>query len=222
MALALMFTMGAAGPASLWAQSNEIPASMLKDRIAPGDVLNINMNPGEEYSRVVTVQPDGTIQMPMIGAFAVRGMSIEELQDYLHKKYSRFLSNPQVTVNTQKFSGRRVSIIGEIKAPGFYDYRDGMRLLELVSLAGGLGPDARSTRIEILRLSPTRKSASFSVNFQAVLDGDLARDTLLAPGDTINVPKKPLSDQSAWVQRNVLPWAILVSMFATIIVATRK
>jgi polysaccharide biosynthesis/export protein len=193
----------------------------LQDRIAPGDVILINVFPGEEYSREVTVQPDGSIQMPLIGALQVRGMSVAELQTALERRYAKFVANPQVTANIKRFTGRRVAIIGEIQKPGYYDFRDGMKLLELVSLAGGLGPDARGSRIVILR-SDRNGERSFTVNLKAVLQGDLTRDPLLLPGDTINVPKQPFTQGAAWVQRNVLPWALITSMIASILVASRR
>lgn len=203
------------------AAPRELGVELIKDRIQPGDVIQINMIPGEEYSREVTVQPDGSIAMSLIGVVQVKGLSVAELEILVQRRYSKYLSNPQVTANVRRFSGRRIAIIGEIDKPGYYDFRDGMRLLELVSLAGGLKPDARASRVKVLR-PEARGSRSFSVNFQAVLDGDTTRDPLLAPGDTVNVPKQPFTTGAAWVNRNILPWALVTSMLASVVIATRR
>lgn len=220
MAAVLALQAGAAGPAASQ-PTRQLDEALLRDRIVAGDVLGISVFPGEEYSREVTVQPDGKIQMPLIGTVMARGQTVESLQALLEKRLSRYLDKPQVTINVRRFSGRKISIIGEVRSPGYYDFRDGMTLLELVSLAGGLGPDARAARVKILRTGED-KSRSFTVNFQAVLDGDLSRDPLIAPGDTIFIPKQPFTEGAAWVNRNILPWATIASIIATVIVATRR
>jgi len=202
-------------------QTKGLAKDLLQDRIGPLDVISISIFPGEEYSREVTVQPDGTIAMPLIGVLQVQGLSVSELEILVQKKYSKYVSNPQVTANVKRFSGRKIAIIGEVLKPGYYDYRDGMRLLELVSTAGGLTQDARASRVIVLRPGE-KESRSFSVDFSTVLAGDVTRDPLLAPGDTIHVPKQPFTTGAAWVNRNILPWALVTSMIASVIVATRR
>ncbi|MBI5597198.1 MAG: polysaccharide biosynthesis/export family protein [Elusimicrobia bacterium] len=198
-----------------------IDAELLKDRIQAGDSIAISLYPAEEYSREVVVQPDGKIQMPLIGSLMVRGMDLTELQETLRVKYSLYVDRPQVTVNVRRFAGRRIAVVGEVSKPGFFEYRDGMRLMEVVAMAGGLTIDARPARTTVLRAGPKRDQ-SFRVNLAAVLDGDLSRDPLLAPGDTIHIPKQPMTTGATWVNRNVLPWALLTSMIVSILLATRR
>ena len=189
------------------------PTDAKNPRIAAGDVVSITVYPAEEYNREVTVQPDGKIELGLIGSMTVMGLTAKELQDLLESKYSKYVDTPKVTVATRHFAGRKVAIIGEIRGPGFYEYRDGMKLLELVSMAGGLSDNARSTRIGILREGAAEGT---NFNFQAVLDGQLSRDMTLLPGDTIYVPKTPLNRRSTWLGNNILPWlsfgALLTSL----------
>ncbi|MBI3299444.1 MAG: polysaccharide export protein [Elusimicrobia bacterium] len=196
--------------------------AMLMDKIQAGDSISISLFPGEEYSREVVVSPDGKIQMPLIGSVEVAGLSLRDLQERIRIKYSVYVDKPQVTANVRRFSGRRVAIIGEVGKAGYYDYRDGMKLLELISLAGGLSLDARPSRVVILRPSGSQREASFKVNLAAVLEGDLSRDPLLAPGDTIHVPKQPFTVSATWINRNILPWAIVTSLITSLMISTRK
>lgn len=188
-----------------------------EEKLVAGDALSLNMIPGEEYSREVTVQPDGSVQLALLGSVMVAGMTVSQVVRQLEKRYARFVDNPQITIAVKGFSGRRVAIIGEIAKPGFYDYRDGMRMLELVAVAGGFTVDARTARIKILR----GNDRSMSVNFDKVLDGDVSTDPALAPGDTINVPKKKFTEGASWVNRNITPWALVVSLIVSVIVASR-
>ncbi|MBI3550318.1 MAG: polysaccharide biosynthesis/export family protein [Elusimicrobia bacterium] len=187
-------------------------------RINPGDVVSIAVFPAEEYSREVTVQPDGKVELSLIGSLLVKGLTARELQDLLIEKYSKYVAKPQVTVNVRKFSGRRVAIIGEVHTPGYYEYRDGMRLLEVVALAGGLGDNAKANKIQILRYGLNGANGSFVANLKPVLEGDLSRDAELAPGDTIYVPKGKVTISAQWTNTNILPWLSLLTLIASMII----
>ncbi|MBI4386201.1 MAG: polysaccharide biosynthesis/export family protein [Elusimicrobia bacterium] len=191
-----------------------------KIRISPGDVVSITVFPVEEYSREVTVQPDGKIELALIGAILVKGLSSRELQDLLQQRYAKYVANPQVTVNVRRFAGRRVAIIGQIRSAGYYEYRDGMRLLELVSQAGGLSEFAQASKITVLREGAP--SGAVSVNFKAVLAGRLDRDLALQPGDTVYIPKQRLAVSASWLTTNVLPWATLASLVATLVLVSKQ
>lgn len=210
-------------PPGAFAQSMppSLETHLLRDRVIPGDTISISLLPGEEYNRQITVQPDGKIAMPLIGTLSVSGMTVPELESALKKAYSKFLDRPQVTVNVQTFTGRKVAILGEVKMPGYYDYQEGMSLLTLISLAQGLTQDAKASRVQVLRHTQDANK-SFRVNFKAVLEGDPARDVRLAPGDTVYVPLKQFTRSADWVNSHVLPWAILVTMITSIIVYLRS
>src|SRR5208282_518740 len=163
---------------SAWGQAKDtFKESPTVERASPtiisaGDTLSISVMPVEEYSRELTVAPDGRIEMPLIGSLLVKGLTTTELQDILQKKYARYIANPQVSINVKHFSGRRVAIIGDVRSPGYFEYRDGMGLLELVSIATGFNDFAKTSEIWILRRGPDGKNRSFLVNFSKVLHGD--------------------------------------------------
>lgn len=226
--LAIVLTLGicaSSTPRSASAAAPEavaaLPVVEINDgnqRVMAGDIVQINIIPGEEYSREVNVQPDGAIQMPLLGSLQVAGLTLVQLQRLLERRYSKFIDSPQITCSIKRFGGRRVAILGEISKPGFYEYRDGMRILELVSVAGGFTLDARTRSVRILRNGP---KASVKLNFEDVLHGNLAKDTQLNPGDTVYIPKKTFTEGATWVNRNILPWALVTSMVASIVIATR-
>ena len=209
---------GSLEPMALAAGKTTQPSAEAKEdaknpRIRAGDSISITVYPAEEYNREVSVQPDGKIELSLIGSMSVVGLTAKELQDLLESKYAKYVDSPKVTVATRHFAGRKVAIIGEIKGPGFYEYRDGMKLLELVSMAGGLGDNARATRVGILR-DGAAEGTHF--NFQAVLEGQLSRDLVLLPGDTIYIPKTALNKKSTWIANNILPYLSLAGLVASL------
>lgn len=185
-------------------------------RMGAGDVVSITVYPVDEYSRETTVQPDGMIELSLLGAVLVKGLTSRELQLLLEQKYTKFVANPKVTVSVRRFSGRRVAIIGEIRSPGYYEYRDGMKLLELVSLAGGLTDLAKPTKTRILRMGDPN-APSFIVDVQAILNGETSRNPLMASGDTVYVPKGRITRNALWVNANILPWLSLMTLISSVI-----
>ncbi len=187
--------------------------------ISAGDVVAITVFPVEEYSKEVTVQPDGMIELPLIGAILVKGLTAKELQRLLESKYVRFVANPKVTVNIRRFSGRRVAILGEVHTAGYFEYRDGMKILELVSLAGGLGDNAKGSKTRILR-SETGGGV-MSVDLNAVLQGNSDQNVALSPGDTIYVPKGRNTKSVMWMTANILPWLSLMTLISSMVLIAK-
>jgi len=195
-------------------------------RITPGDVISINVFPAQEFSRELTVQPDGTIEMPLIGSMRAKELTANELSAALVEKLAKFIANPQVTVNVRRFTYRQISIIGEVKNPGYYEYKDGMKMLDIVARANGLADYARASRVKIFRYSAIdgkpQQNSTFTVNFKAVLDGKLDRDVILAAGDIIYVPRKPMSTGAKWISDNFVPWASLITFAITLSLVSER
>ncbi len=64
-----------------------------------------------------------------------------------------------------------VEVLGSVKQPGFYEFQPGMRAAELITIAGGLWPDALTERATIDRIGENRELTSVSFNLDAELIG---------------------------------------------------
>ncbi len=67
--------------------------------IQPGDVLQISVRGEPEISRLVIVQADGFITMPLLNEIGVAGLTVQELQTLLVERLQSFVANPEVTVS---------------------------------------------------------------------------------------------------------------------------
>jgi polysaccharide biosynthesis/export protein len=200
---------------------NEAPSKPLAEyKISAGDVVSIVVYPVDEYSKEVTVQPDGAVELSLLGAILVKGLTAHELQTLLEQKYSRFVANPKVTVNVRRFSGRRVAIIGEIRNPGYYEYRDGLRMLELVAMAGGLTDQAKANHAKVLRQTETSLE-HYEINIAKILEGKTDRNPAVNPGDTIYVPKGRITRNAIWVNTNILPWLSLATLISSLVLVVK-
>jgi len=139
----------------------------------------------------VTVRRDGMISFPLIGNVKVAGLTIPEIEGILTKELTRFLKNPQVTVNPKEMNSQRVFIIGPIRRPAvigipilpFNYVRAGSTLLE------ALGEVEFSFEADLPASYISRGEIIIPINVKSLLmDGDLSQNVLLEPGDRIVIP----------------------------------
>lgn len=194
--------------------------------IEAGDVINVNVMPATEFSKEVTVQPDGSIEIPMLGSIRVSGMKPSELEKLLSARFARYVSNPSISLNIRKFSSSRVAIIGQAKSTGYFEYREGMRLLDLIAQAGGTQDYPDGAKVRIFR--KTRGEGDkvvetvIKADLEEVLSGDMDKNIPIASGDIVYIPRKRYSAAAKWMTDNVVPWLTLLMFGVTMGLVARK
>ena len=163
-------------------------------RIGVDDDLDVNVWKNPELSMKVRVRPDGKISMPLIGDVPAADMTSSELAVSIGQKLSNFVKNPQVTVIVSNPSSsdflRRVRVTGAVKNPQSIAYRDGMTVLDLVLLAGGLNDFASGNRATLFRkVNGTTKAYPVKLD-NLINDGDLETNYTLQPSDIVSVPER--------------------------------
>ena len=83
----------------------------------------------------------------------------------------------------------RISIVGQVRSPGSYSLKKGMRVLEAIALAGGFSAAAAPNGTTVVRIQNSEKQV-FKVPFNSVISGGSAdKNILLEENDTIVVPE---------------------------------
>jgi polysaccharide biosynthesis/export protein len=188
-------------------------------RIGPGDVLTINVRKAPELSGTVRVDQRGMIRLPMIeGAVRAACQTEGELASQIATLYLEYKKNPNVDVFVADFQSRPVAVIGAINAPGQFRLQRQIRLLELLSFAGG--PANRAGRIiNIIHTSSfdicqSTASENQSAAVQEELVAYKLTDTMkglkeanpfVRPGDIISLPE---ADQVFVIGHVMSPQAI--------------
>lgn len=199
------------------AQQDDATAKAKSDlyRIGPGDVLEIRVFNRPQLSREsARVDNRGLITMPMIESEIQAGCHTEaELAENIAKLYLKYQRNPHVDVFVKEYSSKPVAVMGAVDKPGQFQMQRRVRLLELVSLAGGptdrAGQQilvAHSTELTSCESTSTASAKDFdSYNLNNTLRGDDASNPYVEPGDIITVPEA----QQVFVVGNVFkPTAI--------------
>ena len=111
-------------------------------RIGPQDLLDINIFEAPELNRTVRVSENGEVSLPLLGGIRVVRLTARELENTLAAKLREFLKDPHVSVMVTAIESHPVSVIGEVNKPGVFQVRGSKTLLEMLSMAQGLAPDA--------------------------------------------------------------------------------
>jgi len=194
--------------------------------ISSGDVISISVSPAEEFSREVSVSPDGTIDLPLLGNLKVSGMSTSSLEKLLTDKFSKYISSPKISVSIKRFSSYRVAIIGQIQRSGYFEYNEGMKILDLIALAGGPMDYADSKNIKVYRKSKDSngniKEEIFNLSMDSFFQGDLSKNIELTPGDIVYIPRQKFTTKTKWISDNIIPWTMLTSFAISIAIILSK
>ena len=187
--LALAVPGVAAGQTAAAAVREVKPDAAGEYRIGPEDVLDIAVWNNTAISRTTPVRPDGKISLPLLNDVQAAGLTPTQLSEVLTKKLTEYMPTPEVSVIVREVNHFKVSVLGEVKKPGRYDFRSQATVLDALAVAGGLSDFAARSRIVILRPNGNGSSQRIPVNYNKIVSADTPPATLyLQPGDIILVP----------------------------------
>ena len=108
-------------------------------------VLQVRNEPG--WSGRFTVGPEGSVMLPVIGIVPVVGRPFSEVEHAIQRGYALELAEPDILVTPLY----RVSVIGEVRVPGFHFMDETGTLADLFVMSGGLLPTASRKKIRLVR-----------------------------------------------------------------------
>ena len=108
------------------------------------------------------------------------------MRKILEDKFKEYTTDPFVTIRVEGISSSEVFLVGQVGKPGAFPLSGNETLLQLLTRAGGLGVFADRGNIRVVRREADRVT-EYTVDYDAILQGDLRQDILLRPGDRIIV-----------------------------------
>ena len=152
--------------------------------VGPGDEIVVKMWGRVEGIQRMTVDRDGKIFFPKFGSLYVAGKTFSEVKSFLHSKVSTIAEvSSDVTLGQMK--GIRVSVIGEVRLPGWYNVSSLQTALQVLAMAGGVKDIGSLRRIEVRRGGKLAETIDL---YDFLLKGETGADTRLLSGDTVFVP----------------------------------
>src|SRR5580704_14418470 len=92
--------------------------------------------------KIVSVDGEGDIQVPLVGRVHVAGLTVQQAEQELNKKLSVYVKHPQAALDVKELRSQPASVLGAVNQPGVHQVSGHKSLLEMISLAGGVRPDA--------------------------------------------------------------------------------
>lgn len=161
--------------------------------LAAGDVVRITVYQSPDLTLEARVAESGTISFPLLGTVQLGGLSVAQAEAELTRglREGNFLKQPQVTLLVMQVRGNQVSVLGLVNKPGRFPIDlVGMRLSELLALAGGVAPGGN----DIVTLSGTRDGKPYraEIDLPALYGRQPSGvDPVLSNGDVLFVGRAP-------------------------------
>lgn len=173
-----------------------VPASAADPVVNTNDVLEVSVYDHPEMAATVRVDGQGMVALPLINRIKVQGLTVSEASAQIARLLADgYIVNPQVNVFVKNFREQKASILGQVVKPGVYDINTKTTLLELISMAGGLAPEAGDQAT--LKRDGTRdaagKSQETTVDLRRLVDqGDSSLNVQIMEGDKVFIAKAGL------------------------------
>ena len=115
-----------------------------------GDELEFDLLGDEDIPQLFTVGRDGAVQLPFIGGVEVVGMAVGDARQLIQQTYldEEIFVSPSVELSVANF--RPISVLGDVRNPGNFDYQPFMTAEQAVGLAGGPAISAQNEEARIL------------------------------------------------------------------------
>ena len=175
-------------------------------RLGAEDLLVIRVLEIEEFDAShlgsVRVDGDGNIRLPLVGGIHAAGLTVEELEGEISRRLCSVMNSPEVTVTVAEVRSHPVSVFGAVRSPGVHQISGRKTLFEVLSLAGGLNPDAGNIikitrRVDAgalplpgVRRDPGGEFLVGELNVRAVMEAKNPQENIdVLANDIITVPK---------------------------------
>ncbi len=120
------------------AQTAAFAASPSTYVIHPGDQLAVAVYGEATLTQTVTVLPDGSADLPLVGRVHFGGLTTSASEQMLSHKLVSYIRKPMVTVEVTTQGQISVLMLGDVKTPGKYLLRSSGKLSDALAAAGGL------------------------------------------------------------------------------------
>jgi polysaccharide export outer membrane protein len=171
-------------------------ANLPAQPIGANDLVAVSVYDAPELTRTVRVSTDGFIRLPMLKQrVKTQGLMPNDLELAIAKALQdeQIIVDPFVTVNVAEYNSHPISVAGAVKLPLTFQATGPVTLLEAITRAGGLAPEA-GPEILVTRTQPGLDGTSSALVQRILVKGlinaaDPALNIVLNGGEEIRVPE---------------------------------
>jgi polysaccharide biosynthesis/export protein len=153
--------------------------------LGPGDELIVRVWGKIDFDAHVTVDRNGQIYVPKVGALTVAGLRFEQVESYLRAAIGNLYKDFELNVALGQLRSIQVFVLGSARRPGMYTISSLSTLVNALFASGGPSPTGSMRRIELRRKG--RLLTDFDL-YDLAQKGDQSHDAPLLSGDVIFIP----------------------------------
>ncbi|MBT5330634.1 MAG: sugar transporter [Porticoccaceae bacterium] len=153
--------------------------------VGPGDSFNVLLIGTENQNLVLSVDREGVINFPRLGAITVAGLPFSEAKRVIETRVNEQLIGAEAIISAGRLRAINVFMTGEVKTPGAYSVSALTTVTQALFVAGGVSNIGSLRDIRVLRNNEL--VASFD-SYDLLLRGDASADIRLQSGDVLFVP----------------------------------
>lgn len=122
-----------------------------KYMLGPNDEFTVAILIAEPISYRVSVTPEGSLIIPLVGAVNVKEMKLAEAKKKIIEKIKSFYRNAEVNVSLSDIRQFKVTVSGMIRRNSMVAATAADRVSEIIEKAGGFLPEASKRKILLVR-----------------------------------------------------------------------
>ena len=155
--------------------------------IQANDLLRVQLLEDKSLARLVRVEQDGSISLPLIGIIHVTGYSTSDVERIIASAYQgKYIREPHVTVFIEEKNGNRITVTGAVMQPGLFEIKGKQETLQqALAEAKGVSKIANLKNVIVFRqINGMTMMARFDLN---AIEKGRYPDPVLQGGDTVVV-----------------------------------
>ena len=160
--------------------------------LGSGDLLEVRVFESDKLNATVRVSSRGFVSLPLVGEVEVKGLTAWDAEKLIEEKLkATYIKDPHVSIFVLEHFSQRVTIVGEVRGPGTYDFPGRQRLMDALALAGGL-TDKAGQIAQIRRNSNVLQgvNSEFIVDLDELMkEGKTELNISINGGDVIFIPE---------------------------------
>jgi polysaccharide export outer membrane protein len=153
--------------------------------LGPGDELLIRAWGKIDLDARVTIDRDGQIYLPKVGALHVAGLRYAQVDGYLHSAISALFKDFDLNVSLGQLRSIQIFVLGSARRPGAYTVGSLSTMVNALFVSGGPSATGSMRRVQLIRNNQVLTEFDL---YDLVKRGDKSHDRPLLPGDILFIP----------------------------------
>lgn len=162
------------------------------------------------------VDNDGFINFPVVGQLKVGGMTKRQCENYIRDKILPYMSKTENPIVTVKMASFKVTIAGEVKAPGVFNVdQEKISVIEALARAGDLTIYGKRGNVLLIREDATGEKSVHRLNLN---DANLINSPYyyLQQNDYLYVEPNSVQAKNSAIGSSTTIWISVVSILTSV------